>query len=176
MTQSSWYAVHTKPQQEAIAHRDLQRLGIPLFYPLQRIRRHIRRNGALIPQWTTRPHFPRWLFVYMAMKSLWRVRKVRAVSSVACGASAEPVAIPDVIMSILMSGGDADGIMASGDEVARRRFETASAVMFMEGTPLEGVIATVISDDGRQLVEVVLRMLGGERRVSVPANTLQSVA
>lgn len=157
---ASWYAVHTKPQQEHVADRDIQRLGVPVFYPRQRIRRHIRRNGAMLPVWLTRPYFPRWLFVDTSMDSLWRVKSVGAVSGIASSGT-EPIRIPDTVMGVLMAGADAGGIMASRDEVARRRYEAASSVRFMDGTPLAGVIATVIKDDGN-VIEVMVGMLGGK--------------
>jgi transcriptional antiterminator RfaH len=170
-----WYAVHTKPQQEAITHRDLVRGGFGAFYPTQRIRRHVRKNGALIARWISRPYFPRWLFVDSAMDSLWRVRQLASVSSLAGAGPEPPVAIPGAVMQVLMAGADVNGIMGSRDEVARQRFEVAARVRVAEGA-LEGAIGAILRDDGGDLVDVLIRILGGTRTVKVRAETLQLAA
>lgn len=94
-------------------------------------------------------------------EGLWRVRRVSAVSGIASN-GIEPVRIPDAVMAILMAGADADGLMGSRDEVARKRFAVASKVRFMDDTLLAGIVATVLKDNGRDIVDVLIDVLGGK--------------
>ena len=54
----NWYAIHTKPRQEAIAESSLRREGIETFFPRLRRRKTIRR----VRRWVTGPLFPCYLF------------------------------------------------------------------------------------------------------------------
>jgi transcription antitermination factor NusG len=171
----SWYAIHTKPQQEAIATRDLRRLGIEVFFPTQRIRRHTKRAGTLVPRWISRPYFPRWIFVDASAESLWRVRRVAAVAGIAGAGPEAPIAIPDAVMQVIMAGANAEGVMGSRDEVSRKRFETAAKVLVTDGA-LKGAIGSILADNGGDMISVLIGMLGGTRTIKVRAEQLQLAA
>jgi len=78
-----WYAVHTKPRQEAVAELNLTRQGFETYCPKIRVRKQVRARGKNTGGWTTaiEPLFPRYLFMRFdpAMDNSSPVRSTRGV-------------------------------------------------------------------------------------------------
>jgi transcriptional antiterminator RfaH len=74
-----WFAISTKPHQERIAERTLQRLRIETFCPLLRERKWIRRRQEV----KTSPLFPGYLFARFSLAEAYRaVVYARGVKSI----------------------------------------------------------------------------------------------
>ena len=58
---SSWYVVHTKPRQEAVALAQLERQGYICYLPFIQAERIRRGKASIAPE----PLFPRYLFIYL---------------------------------------------------------------------------------------------------------------
>lgn len=59
----SWYLVHTKIRQEAVALANLQRQGFECFLPLIWVEKLRRGNLQVVQE----PLFPRYLFIRLGM-------------------------------------------------------------------------------------------------------------
>jgi transcriptional antiterminator RfaH len=95
-----WYAVFTKPRQEAVAVRHLNRQGFETYLPLMR-RRRLRR-GRLIR--SEEPVFPRYVFLRVDLEqtNTASVRSTRGVVGfVRFGAYTAPV--PDSLVAYLQA-------------------------------------------------------------------------
>lgn len=55
----SWYLIHTKPRQEALALTNLSRQGFECYMPMLRLQKIRQRKTALVAE----PMFPRYLFI-----------------------------------------------------------------------------------------------------------------
>jgi transcriptional antiterminator RfaH len=55
----SWYLIHTKPRQEALALVNLSRQGFECYMPMLKLQKIRRRKTALVDE----PLFPRYLFI-----------------------------------------------------------------------------------------------------------------
>ncbi len=89
-----WYAVHTRPWEEAIAESTLQRLGIESFLPQYRQQKLIRRKKQTV----TGPLFPGYLFArfdrgtqFRAVNYAHGVRRVVTFGSVPVGVDDEMI-------------------------------------------------------------------------------------
>ncbi|MDD4943120.1 MAG: transcription/translation regulatory transformer protein RfaH [Rhodoferax sp.] len=59
LTTLSWYLIHTKPRQEALALTNLSRQGFECYMPMLRLEKICQRKTALVAE----PMFPRYLFI-----------------------------------------------------------------------------------------------------------------
>jgi len=55
----TWYLIHTKPRQEALALTNLSRQGFECYMPMLRLQKIRQRKTALVAE----PMFPRYLFI-----------------------------------------------------------------------------------------------------------------
>src|SRR5689334_7677764 len=98
-----WYLVHSKPQGEALAQRNLERQGYEVYFPrvLQPVRRRARWCEAVAAL------FPRYLFlrVQEGLQSLAPVRSTTAVAGLVRFGSCYAV-VPDRIVEDLRSRAD----------------------------------------------------------------------
>jgi transcription antitermination factor NusG len=170
-----WFAVMCHPQKERAAAREIEAIGLGEFYPWVKVRRNRRRGRQVITEWIEQPYYPRYLFADCRLDDVHRVNDIRHVSRVVAFGG-KPAAIPDGVMTVIRAGANAEGLMGSKDEVARKRFEAASQVKFVPGSPMHGVIVRILRDDGQRDVTVLVAMLGGDRELKVPATSLELVA
>jgi transcription antitermination factor NusG len=63
-----WYAIHTHPNQENRAYRNLQAWNLETFAPTLKVRRGNPFNGA--HTYVTRPLFPRYIFARFDVDAL----------------------------------------------------------------------------------------------------------
>ncbi len=153
---SEWYAIRTKPRQEAIAEAFLAQSGLETFYP------------RIAP---TKSLFPGYIFTrFNAVTQLRLVKYSKGVSSVVCfGDKPAPVeeSLIDAIKARIK-----DGLVRLDPPT----FEKGERVE-IKGGPLEGVSGIFdsrIKDSDR--VVILLNMIAGQSRVIIPANFLRRLS
>lgn len=172
----SWFAVMTHPKREIASAQELRALGLGAFYPWTKVRRNRRRGRQVITEWIGEPYYPRYCFADCHLDDVHKVNAIRYVSRVVQFGE-KPSIIPDAVMQVIMAGARSDGLMGSKDEVARARFQAAEKVKFVHGSPMAGVIAKIIADDGSRDVQVlVMNVMGADREMRVPATSLEHAA
>lgn len=168
-TGSPWYVAHTKPRQEAVAERNLQRQGFVTYLP-----RHTswkKRRGAWLR--VQAACFPRYLFFSPGnvRQGLDTVRSTIGVS-----------ALVRFGMAPATIGAD---VLAALHELEQRRNATAEApgaspfvagaAVCVDSGPLAGLVG-IVAESSHERVAVMLSLLGREKRVVFGVEALRSVA
>jgi transcriptional antiterminator RfaH len=154
----SWFAVSTKPHQERIAERTLQRLGIETFCPLLRERKWIRRRQ----QTKVGPLFPGYLFARFCIEESYRaVIYARGVKSIV-RFGPDPAVVDETLI---------EGIKARLDEgyltVPTTSFRPGQIVRIANGA-LNGLEAVFEKElTGSQRAILLLKALALKARVVV---------
>lgn len=154
-----WYALSTKPRQEELADRNLQRLGVETFYPQLRENRVVRRRR----QTTVGPLFPGYLFVrfdaerqYRAVNFAQGVRKLLTFG--------DEFATVDEAVIAALRGRLEDGYVT----LRPAPLAPGQRVRISDG-PFSGLEAIFERDmSGSERVVVLLRTLAHQARVVVP--------
>lgn len=170
-----WFAVMTHPRRERAAAQEVNALELRSFYPWVKVRKNRRRGRQVITEWIEEPYYPRYVFADCRLDDIHKVNAIRYVSRVVAFGN-KPASIPDGIMRVIMAGASSAGMMGSKDEVSRQRFEAAQQVKFVSGSPMQGVLARILKDQGARDVQVLLSMMGSERELTVPASSIEAVA
>lgn len=148
-----WYAVHTKPRQEAIAEAFLIQSGLETFYP------------RIAP---TKSLFPGYIFTrFDAETQLRLVKYSKGVSSVVSFGD-KPAPVDESLIEAIKVRMK-DGLV----HLDPPSFIKGEKVEIKEG-PLEGVSGifdSQVKDSDR--VVILLNMIAGQSRVIVPANSLR---
>jgi transcription antitermination factor NusG len=145
----NWYVVHTGPQLESRASRNLSQAGYYTFYPFERVRKRRRRGNHSVVEWVERPHLNRYLFVCLryADESFAELEHVDGVSAVVrTRLGRVPIAVPQSIMAEVMGKA-----MVHLGENGRNR--------------MLGLIRQLIEEDDRTLVMAQGR--DGKRRIGI---------
>jgi transcriptional antiterminator RfaH len=161
-----WYAVHTHAQAEERASTHLARQGFEAWLPRHRRRiRHARRAADVL-----RPLFPRYLFVRLDLAGEpWRqVLSTVGVAAV-IGAEGRPSPVPEPVIEGLMAQADGAGVIDLGPA---HPFRPGDRLRFARGA-LKDVEAILLAPTDERRVAVLLRLLGRELRLSVPATDLE---
>ena len=115
LAEPEWYAVHTLAASEGLAARNLTRRGFWTWFPFDRYRVKIERQGRRrLDTWIERPHFSRYIFVALrfASEAIGDINDTDGVARVVCGRySRIPFRIPNMIMDALM-----DSALVQGDD------------------------------------------------------------
>jgi len=149
----NWYAVHTHPQAEAGADRELRRQGFMTFFPVIRVRKRRRVPGTTIKQarfmaaWSDVPRFHRYIFVLCEPFEIGLINDTLWVSTVISVPGRDPVPLPDEIMDRIMEEAEGQAV----DEVGRKRLDPGTIARIADGNPLEGLIAQVSVDLGNKI-------------------------
>lgn len=156
----SWYAVYTKPKQEAVAEQNLVRQDFETYLP--RIKEVRRRRG----KWADviAPLFPRYLFVRLDLgkDNVSPIRSTLGVSGLVRFGN-ELVAVPDPLI---------DGLLRTRDEQSGLQrlmppsLEKGDIVTILEG-PFEGLQGIFHAATGRERVTILLNILGEAQRVTL---------
>lgn len=161
---STWFVVHTKPRQEAVAQRHLERQGYPVYFPrlsLPKLRRH---------RWAdvVEPLFPRYLFVSVEVgeQALTPIRSTRGICSVLRFGERYAEA-PRVLIDGLMARANADGLHVLHDAGLRQ----GDRLHIIAG-PFEGFEAVFESESGAERAKVLLEVLGRTTAVTLPKRFL----
>jgi transcriptional antiterminator RfaH len=160
-----WYAVQSKPRQEAVAEEHLKRQGFTTYLPRIRLRKHSRGKWVL----TQEPLFPRYLFIQCdpSVDNTAPVRSTRgAVGLVRIGSDLR--AVPDEVIAFLMQGEDDTEHLRYDDSWPH---QPGDWVKVLEGpfAGLEGVYQQPIAESRAILL---LELLGRENSVAVDMESL----
>jgi len=158
-----WYLVQTKPSNETLAETNLARQGYEVYLP--RLLQPVRRNG----RWRDRivALFPRYLFLRLKVgnQPLAPVRSSVGVTSVVRFGFQYAV-VPDRIVDSLRARSDPKSglhLMSSGP-----LFTPGAKVRITTG-PFDGLEGIFERSAGAERVDVLLRLLGQDTPVRVPA-------
>lgn len=148
-----WFAVHTKPRQEAQVSSRLADDGIAVFLPLIQLRRKRRGRGTS----RVEPLFPRYLFVDVSsIAPAWSaVRWTPGVTAV-LGCDGVPSPVPDRAVALIKERIGADGVITP-----QPSFMPGDRIRVTSGpfVGLVGILERGASRSGR--VQVLLDMLRG---------------
>jgi len=162
----NWYAIHTKPREEALAQTSLQREGIETFYPKLRRRRTIRR----VRRWVVGPLFPGYIFARFNLETSRRL--VCYASGVANIVSfgGRPAVVDDQIIAAILEHAVNDVVT-----VAPPKFEPGDLVEIQEGPlrGLQGIFEREMSDSER--VVVLLQTIASAARVQLPRDQIAKI-
>jgi len=157
---STWFVVHTKPRQEAVAQAQLERQGYPVYFPrlcLPRLRRS--RWSDVIE-----PLFPRYLFVGLEVgeQALAPIRSTRGVSTVLRFGD-RYAEVPMALVDALRKRADESGMHVLADP----GFHKGDRLHIIAG-PFHGFEAVFESAAGADRVRVLLEVLGAASSVTLP--------
>lgn len=161
-----WYLVFSRPRQERIAKRNLERQGYESYLPL--IRRHRRREGRRIV--VSEPMFPRYLFIHLDTETdNWSpIRSTIGVNTLV-SFGLKPAVVPAHLVDALMCRDCADGIQ----RVPAADFKSGDRVRIGQG-PLMGYEGIFLAKSSRERVTVLLKIVDTYRRVSADPTQLES--
>jgi len=161
-----WYLIQTKPCGELIAQSNLERQNYEVYLP--RVLQPVRLQG----QWRGRivALFPRYMFLCLdeGRESLAPVRSTVGVASVVHFGSNYAL-VPDAVIRDLRARADPDSGL---HRLNRPPLFTKGAAVRLAVYPfggLEGVFECLV---GAERAVVLLRLLGHDARVRVPAGLL----
>ncbi len=161
-----WYLIHAKPSSEPVAQANLERQGYEVYLPraLQTIRRAGRWHERIVPL------FPRYLFLRLneGRQALAPVRSTVGVAGVV-RFGCDYTVVPDRIVRDLRLREDA----VSGLHVlhAGPLLVPGSIVRIASG-PFDGLDGVFERQAGADRVVVLLRVLGQNASVCVPADSV----
>ncbi len=161
---STWFVVHTKPRQEAVAQAQLERQGYPVYFPRLRLPRLRRSRWADVVE----PLFPRYLFVSVEVgeQALAPVSSTRGVSAVP-RFGARYAEAPALLIDRLRAREDAAGLHVLADA----RLAPGDRLTVIAG-PFEGFEAVFQASSGTERARVLLEVLGRLTEVTLPRGYL----
>lgn len=169
--ENRWYVAMTLARAEAMAEHHLRQAGYQTLYlHYAATVRHARREKRVL-----RPYLPRYvLFGTDGEQGLYAAARAVGVSSIV-GTGAGPLEVPDRVVVELRSRGDESGLVdAQVIDDGRRRFAVGSQVR-IAGGPLQGFLAEVAIDGGKE-VRVWIQMFGGRVEAEFGPTALEPVS
>ncbi|MAZ21170.1 transcriptional activator RfaH [Roseovarius sp.] len=162
----NWFLAQVKPNCASIADKNLRRQGFKTFLPLEEETRQ--RNGKFVT--AMRPLFPGYIFVaFDAARGFWRsVNSTYGITRLV-SLGKEPTAVPEDLVSQLMSRCDATGkllppkLLKPGDQVT------------MTQGPFTNFVAEVEKITPDRRAWVLMEIMGVQTRVTVDAGHLRTV-
>ena len=160
-----WYAVQTKPRQEAIAELHLQRQHFETYLPKILLRKRRRDKWAKLVE----PLFPRYLFIRVDPDeySLAPLRSTRGVAGlVRFGHNLTPV--PDDIINYLRQAENPETHQYHAEEWPHR---SGDAVQVLEG-PFKGLTGVFQAAAAEERALLLIELLGRQHTVDVAMATI----
>lgn len=164
-----WYAVNTRPHQEARAVTHLARQGFKAWLPrLRRGRRHARRFEVVLA-----PLFPGYLFIELdPERQPWRtINATFGVRQIVLGAGGGPVALASDFVAALRVHCDTEGVVQD----ATATLAPGDAVKIIAG-PFVGCIGELVQLEAHDRVTVLLRMLARTARIALARTAVATAA
>jgi transcriptional antiterminator RfaH len=163
-----WYAVHTKPRQEALAERNLLCQRLEVYLP--RLNASRRRRGKRVD--VVECLFPRYLFVHIdtAVESTATVRSTRGVNDLVRFGDRLVHLRDDLIEQIRAREDCASGLHRPGGGL----FAAGDRVRAVRGpfTDLEGIF---LAEKGADRVVILMNMLNRDTAVTLSRDDLAAV-
>lgn len=158
----SWYLIHTKPGREEVAESNLLRQNYQVYYP--RLLRPTRHRGNWIDQ--VAALFPRYQFLHLApSQDLGPVRSTVGVANIVRFGYAYAVVPPGIVEDLRTRADPETGL----HRLQRHsQLEPGSNVRIVAGV-FDGLEGVFERESGDERVVLLLRLLGRETNVEVPA-------
>lgn len=158
---SDWYAVYSRPREEAIAEENLKRQGFQTYWP--RYRKRV--SHARKVQDVTASLFPRYLFVKppAGNSELRAVRSTRGVAGLVCH-GLEPTTVAEQLVEEIRAREDDQGFVVLGRQIELRR---GQRIQLASGA-LKGLDIVFEAQKDNERVVALLGLLGREFKVAVP--------
>jgi transcriptional antiterminator RfaH len=158
-----WTAARAQPQREALAQHFLELSGYSTYCP--RLREQRIRNGRKVE---TRPVlFPGYLFVEI-VAGWWNARWCPATLGLVMNAGV-PCRVPDDVLAAIRKR-EVRGLV----ELPRQRLKLGDRLRVVHG-PFANHVGLYAGMKPRERVEVLLRILGGQSRVTLPQGDVEAV-
>lgn len=167
MSASAWYVIQSKPRKESQVSAYLRSQGLEVFYPTVKVQPVNPRAS------TIRPLFPRYLFVQADLDQVgvsalqWVPGAIGLVEFDGYVAPVQDAVVQTIrrrVQEIRAAGGPVFDGLKPGDPVR------------ITAGPLAGYEAIFdLRLSGSERVQVLLRMLGQQRRVTVNANAIARI-
>ena len=163
-----WYVAQTRPRQEAVAELNLQRQEFTCYLPRFARRKRVRGHWQSI----TEPLFPGYIFVQLDLGEghiapLFSTRGIKTL--VRFGMHYQP--FPDAGIDYLRQQ---ESLQGDAGESALP-FQEGDEIRILEG-PLAGLKAIYQCTRGQDRVLVLIHILGADKRVEVPTDSVSSAA
>lgn len=160
-----WYLVYSKPRQEDVARKNLDRQGFETYLPrVRQPRRRLSRRVLVVE-----PMFPRYLFIHLdAQHDNWGpIRSTLGVTSLVRFGQ-HPAPVPDDLIAAMKQREDEHGIQ----ELPVPDFKHGDPLRITDGimTGYEGIF---LARSGRDRVLVLLDLMGKYARVQVGQNAVE---
>jgi transcriptional antiterminator RfaH len=156
---SYWAAAQLQPQRDGLALQCLRQAGFETYAP--RLREHRTAHGRKVTR--TPLLFPGYLFVRIELqwsRARWCPGVVRIVLN-----GGTPAAVPDGVIMALQ---------ARDDLPRPPKFRPGDRLRVLHG-PFAGHVGVYAGMKPRQRVEVLLQLLGGTQRVTMPHGDIEPV-
>lgn len=167
---ANWYCVQTKPRAEAVALEQLERQRYHCLLP--RIRRVVVASRTRPRKTVVEALFPRYLFLSAdpSTQSLAPIRSTIGVIGLVRFAG-QPARVDEAIIARLSRDAGVDGVI----EPTPFQPAPGDRVQVMEG-PFAGLMGVYAQANGEARAIVLLQLLGSQRAVRVPMDSLQAAA
>lgn len=163
----SWFAVYAKPNAELSAVTNLKRQGFDVYCPrFRKQRRHAGRVETVI-----RPLFPRYLFINMDMENCrWRtIHSTTGVSHLVCQGE-RPWPVADHLIDAIKAT-EVEGVI---DDKASSPVIAAGTQVRISWGPLVDQVGTLVQLSDHERVEILLELMQGTVKVSLPRAAVQA--
>lgn len=160
--EGAWYAVHTKPKQEARALENLENQGFSCFLPLLDVEKM--RRGKV--QRVTEPMFSRYLFIHLneTTQNWSPIRSTMGVHKLV-SFGPHPAKVPPELIEALKE---------APPETLERLFAPGDPVAFADG-PLKGLEGVYQAHDGETRAFVLVDLLGQPQKLKVALESLKVI-
>lgn len=161
----NWYAVQTKPRQEAIAELNLERQGCHTYLPKILLRKRRRGKWAKVVE----PLFPRYLFIQVDpnQQSLSPVRSTVGVTGlVRFGRQLQSV--PGSVIAFLQQSENPNTHQLHADEWPH---QSGDAVVITQG-PFAGLTGIFDSASGGERAQLLIELLGRQSMIDISMDVL----
>ena len=155
-----WYAIYTKPRQEARARDNLQNQGYTCFLPTITVDK-VKKNAVIAVQ---APLFGRYLFIQLsASTSNWMpIRSTKGVSNMVSFAN-KPARVPAELMAVLQAA----------PALVQHKFEPQQMLTIQSGAfaGLTGIFQRLVTaPDGESRALVLVELMHKQHTLSLPVD------
>lgn len=157
-SRARWFVAQVKPRQEKLAMSHLERQGFLTHCPMVARSRLVMKKPTLVSE----PLFPGYVFVELSAEDRWRsINGTIGVLRLVTFANV-PASVPAGFVERLQELANEDGIVSFEED-----FQPGDSVRVVGG-PFDDLCGSLAGFTGGERVVVLLRLLSGETRVTLP--------